>query len=91
MSNPALFLIDGALSQQPLSRSQIVSLMADDLIRLDAWRSEADAFRCLMELKPKRFSSFQISINLERAIYEAQQRTVAQIMSDRPGCERKVK
>ena len=86
--NPSLFLIDGGLNQQPLSKSQVTALMAADLIRLDAWRTEADAFRALMALQ--LYSSLEIALNLSRAIYEAQQETVAQLMSDRPGCERKV-
>ena len=89
MSNPALFLIDGGLTQQPLSRSQVVALMAADLIRLDAWRNQADAFRSLMELR--LYSSLEVALYLEKAIYEAQQQHVAKIMSDKPGYAAKVK
>ena len=87
MSN-GLYLIDGGLSQQPLPRSQVTALMAADLVRLDAFRSEADAIRALMALK--LYSTFEIMSYVEKAIYDAQQETVAQMMSDRPGCERKV-
>lgn len=87
--NPSLFLIDGGLTQQPLSRSQVVALMAADLIRLDAWRNEADAFRSLMELK--LYSSLEVALNLDKAIYEAQQQHVAKIISDKPGYAAKVK
>ena len=85
--NPSLFLIDGGLTQQPLSKSQVTALMAADLIRLDAFRSEADAIRALMALK--LYSTFEIMSYVEKAIYDAQQETVAQMMSDRPGCARK--
>lgn len=87
--NPSLFLIDGGLTQEPLSRSQVVALMAVDLVRLDAWRSEADAIRALMELK--LYSTFEIMAYIEAGIYEAQQQTVAKMMSDKPGCAPKVK
>lgn len=89
MSNPAIFLIDGGLTQQPLSRSQVVALMAEDLVRLDAWRSEADAIRALMALK--LYSTFEVMAYVDSAIYEAQQQHVAKIMSDKPGCAPKVK
>lgn len=89
MSNPALFLIDGGLTQQPLSRSQVVALMGADLIRLEAWRSEADAIRALMALK--LYSTFEIMAYVDSAIYEAQQQHVAKIMSDKPGYAAKVK
>ena len=88
MSNPALFLIDGGLTQQPLSRSQVVALMAQDLVRLDAWRSEADAIRALMALK--LYSTFEVMAYVDSAIYEAQQQTVAKVMSDKPGYSAKV-
>lgn len=87
--NPSLFLIDGGLTQQPLSKSQVTALMAKDLIRLDAWRNQADAFRSLMELR--LYSSLEVALYLEKAIYEAQQQHVAKIMSDKPGYAAKVK
>ena len=87
--NPSLFLIDGALAQQPLPRAQVVALMADDLIRLDAWRSEADAIRALMALQ--LYSTFEVMAYVDKAIYEAQQQHVAKIMSDKPGYAAKVK
>lgn len=86
--NPSLFLIDGGLNQQPLPKSQVVALMAADLLRLDAWRTEADAIRALMALK--LYTTFEVMAWGEQARYQAQQETVAQMMSDRPGCERKV-
>lgn len=89
MSNPALFLIDGGLTQQPLSRSQVTALMAADLVRLDAFRSEADAIRALMALQ--LYTTFEVMAYVDQARYQAQQETVAQMMSDRPGCERKVR
>lgn len=87
--NPSLFLIDGGLTQQPLSRSQVVALMAADLVRLDAWRSEADAIRALMALQ--LYSTFEVMAYADKAIYEAQQQTVAKMMSDRPRYSAKVK
>lgn len=89
MSNPALFLIDGGLTQQPFSRSQVVALMAADLVRLDAFRSEADAIRALMELQ--LYSTFEVMAYTEPAIYEAQQQHVAKMMSDKPGYAARVK
>lgn len=89
MSNPAIFLIDGGLTQQPLSKAQVTALMAADLVRLDAWRSEADAIRALMALQ--LYSTFEIMAYIEQAMYLAQQETVAQMMSDKPGCAPKVK
>lgn len=71
MSNPSLFLIDGGLTQQPLSRAQVTALMADDLIRLDAWRSEADAIRALMALK--LYSTFEIMTCVDDARQAAAQ------------------
>lgn len=86
--NPSLFLIDGGLTQQPLSKSQVTALMAKDLIRLDAWRSEADAIRALVALK--LYTTFEVMAYVDQARYQAQQEFVAQMMSDRPGFERKV-
>ena len=87
MSNPGLYLIDGGLTQQPLPRSQVTALMAADLIRLDAFRSEADAIRALMALQ--LYTTFEVMAYIDQARYQAQQETVAQMMSDRPGCARK--
>lgn len=89
MSNPGFYLIDGGLTQQPLSRSQVTALMAADLVRLDAFRSEADAIRALMALQ--LYTTFEVMAYVDQARYQAQQETVAQMMSDRPGCERKVR
>lgn len=86
--NPSLFLIDGGLTQQPLPRSQVVALMAADLVRLDAFRSEADAIRALMALK--LYSTFEVMAYIDQARYQAQQETVAKMMSDRPGYSAKV-
>lgn len=75
MSNPALFLIDGGLSQQPPSRSQVVALMGADLVRLEAWRSEADAIRALIALK--LYSTFEIMTCVDDARQAAAQEIVA--------------
>ncbi len=75
MSNPALFLIDGGLTQQPLSKAQVTALMAKDLIRLDAWRSEPDAIRVLMVLK--LYSTFEIMTCVDDARQAAAQEIVA--------------
>lgn len=54
-------VIDGGLTQQPLPRSQVTALMAADLVRLDAFRSEADAIRALMALK--LYSTFEACLS----------------------------
>ena len=77
--NPSLFLIDGGLTQQPLSRSQVAALMAADLVRLDAWRSEADAIRALMALK--LYSTFEIMTCVDDARQAAAQEIVAREMA----------
>lgn len=79
MSNPALFLIDGGLTQQPLSRSQVTALMAADLIRLDAFHSEADAIRALMALK--LYSTFEVMAYIDDARQAAAQDVVAREMA----------
>lgn len=79
MSNPALFLIDGGLTQQPLSKAQVTALMAKDLIRLDAWRTEADAIRALMALK--LYSTFEIMAYVDDARQAAAQEIVAKEMA----------
>lgn len=76
--NPSLFLIDGGLTQQPLSRSQVVALMAADLIRLDAWRSEADAIRALMALR--LYSTFELMSMIDDARQAAAQPSAAKAM-----------
>lgn len=78
--NPSLFLIDGGLAQQPLPRAQVVALMASELLRLDAWRSEADAIRALMALK--LYSSFEIMTCVDDARQAAAQETVAKVMGE---------
>ncbi len=79
------------IGPQKLTDGSIVynALMAADLIRLDAWRNQADAFRSLMELR--LYSSLEVALYLEKAIYDAQQQHVAKIMSDKPGYAAKVK
>lgn len=74
-----LLLIDGGLAQQSLPRSQVVALMAADLIRLDAWRSEPDAIRVLMVLK--LYSTFEIMTCVDDARQEAAQEIVAREMA----------
>ena len=80
MSNPGLYLIDGGLSQQPLPRSQVTALMAADLVRLDAFRSEADAIRALMALK--LYTTFEIMTCVDDARQAAVQSLVAREMAD---------
>ena len=77
--NPSLFLIDGGLTQQPLSRSQVVALMAADLVRLDAWRSEADAIRALIALN--LYSTFEIMSYIDNARQVAMQSVAAREMT----------
>lgn len=77
--NPSLFLIDGGLTQQPLSRSQVVALMAQDLVRLDAFRSEADAIRALVALK--LYSTFEIMTCVDDARQAAAQEHAAREIS----------
>lgn len=55
-------MVDGPLS--PLGKSEIVRLMADELIKYDAWRNSADAWRCLMV---RGFKSFDIARNIDHA------------------------
>ena len=78
MSN-GLYLIDGGLSQQPLPRSQVTALMAADLVRLDAFRSEADAIRALMALK--LYTTFEIMTCVDDARQAAAQEIVAKEMA----------
>lgn len=73
-------LIDGGLSQVPLSRAQVVELMAADLERLDAFRSEADAIRALMGLK--LYSTFEIMTCVDDARQAAMQIVVAREISE---------
>ena len=79
MSNPALLLIDGGLSQHPLPRSQVVALMAADLLRLDAFRNEADAIRALMALR--LYTTFEIMTCVDDARQAAAQEIVAKEMA----------
>ncbi len=78
--NPSLYLIDGGLAQQPLPKAQVVALMADELVRRDAWRTEADAIRSLMGLK--LYSSFEIMSYVDDARQAAAQETVAKVMGE---------
>lgn len=55
---PEVFLIDGALAQQPRPASSVIAQMASDLVRLEAYSNEPDAIRALMALK--LYSTFEI-------------------------------
>lgn len=77
-----ILLLDGPISVSgALSRRQrLVSDMAQVLLKYDAFRSEADAQRCLFALK--RWSSFDILACMDDARQVAMQETVAGVMSD---------
>lgn len=76
---PEIFLIDGALTQQSRSRSEVIALMSADLVRLDAFATEADAIRALMWAG--LYSTFEVMVLVDHARHEAQQIVVAREMS----------
>ena len=72
-------MVDGPLS--PLGKSEIVRLMADELIKYDAWRNSADAWRCLMV---RGFKSFDIARNIDDVRQVAMQEAVVAEEMARP-------
>lgn len=76
-------LRDGALLSK--SRSEVVASMAADLVRLDAWRNQADAMRALLWQRDAanrpRYCSFEVSRFLDDARQAAMQHAVAKVMA----------
>jgi hypothetical protein len=61
------------------SRSELVDIMAADLRRYEATRSESDAMRCLLGLRCYR--SGDIVTLIDDALFEARQSAVATTMA----------
>lgn len=76
-------LRDGPLLSR--SRSEVVAAMAADLVRLDAWRNQHDAFRALLWQRDASnrpvYNSFEVSRYLDDARQMAMQSAVAREMA----------
>lgn len=71
-------LNDGPLARYR-PRAEVVTAMAGDLVRLDAFASEADAIRCLMARRV--YTSYEIMSYIDDARQVAMQEVVAEQMS----------
>lgn len=67
-------LIDGALMDNTTRRREMVARMAADLVRFDAFRTEADAVRTLYG---GGYGSFNVALLAGEAMFEARQAVVA--------------
>lgn len=80
MQTPIL-LLDGPIwpGTPPSKRQRLVSDMAQDLLKFDSFRNEADAWRSL--IFSGRYKSFDVMVAIDDARQLAMQETVAKEMA----------
>lgn len=79
MIAPATYLLDGPLSELPLSRDGMTGLMATALLPQQAYAVRGDAIAVLRRLG---YSTIDVFLLVDEAIYLAQQQVVAREMSE---------